>query len=117
MDALIDIAFSMKNEALNALIANDMATTVGDDVTPPRAIHVVRPPRPADDASGTVVLDVVLLEDGTPRVLRLLRSVSPEADDTAVRAFEQWRFTPAVRDGTAVKVRMNAEVTFHGTDS
>jgi TonB family protein len=59
------------------------------------------------------VLDVVLLEDGTPKIIRILRSLDPERDESAVRAFEQWRFTPAMKDGNPVKVRMNAEVTFH----
>jgi hypothetical protein len=31
-----------------------------------------------------------------------------------VRAFEQWRFSPAQKDGHPIKVRMNAEVRFHG---
>jgi TonB family protein len=61
-----------------------------------------------------VVLDVVLLEDGTPRIMRILRSLGADADDSAVRAFEQWRFSPAQKDGHPIKVRMNAEVRFHG---
>jgi hypothetical protein len=31
-----------------------------------------------------------------------------------VRTFEQWRFSPALKDGRPIKVRMNAEVRFHG---
>jgi TonB family protein len=113
----IDIEFTLRNEALNELIANDMATRVGPGVTPPRAIHTVAVPyRPAKThlSSGTVVLDVVLQEDGTPKIVRILRSVDPNLDDSAVRAFEQWRFSPATKNGRPVKVRMNAEVTFHG---
>jgi TonB family protein len=63
--------------------------------------------------SGSVVLDVVLLEDGTPKVVRIVRSLEGELDHDAVRAFEQWRFSPAMKDGRPVKVRMNAEVSFH----
>jgi TonB family protein len=113
----IDIEFTLRNEALNELIANDMATRVGPGVTPPRAVHTVAvpyaPPR-TRLASGTVVLDVVLQEDGTPKIVRILRSVDPNLDDSAIRAFEQWRFSPATKNGRPVKVRMNAEVTFHG---
>jgi TonB family protein len=60
------------------------------------------------------VLDVVLQQDGTPRIVRVLRSLTPEADERAVRHFEQWRFTPAMKAGVPVKVRMNAEVRFRG---
>jgi TonB family protein len=113
----IDIEFTLRNEALNELIANDMATRVGPGVTPPRAVHTVAVPYPSPKTrltGGTVVLDVVLQEDGTPKIVRILRSVAPDLDDSAVRAFEQWRFSPATKNGRPVKVRMNAEITFHG---
>ena len=61
-----------------------------------------------------MVLDVVLLEDGTPRIVRILRSLRTDLDDIAVEAFAQWRFSPAQKDGRAIKVRMNAAVRFHG---
>jgi TonB family protein len=117
--AEIDIEFSLRHEALNELIANDMATRVGPGVTPPRAVHTVGV-GPSGVATGrvtrtgTVVLDVVLLEDGVPRIVRILQSVDPELDDRAVRAFEQWRFSPATKDGRPVKVRLNAAVRFRG---
>ena len=112
----VDISFSLANEALNELIANDMATRVGPGVTPPRVVRRVALQRGAHaraGRTGSVVLDVVLLEDGTPKVVRIVRSLEGELDHDAVRAFEQWRFSPAMRDGRPVKVRMNAEVSFH----
>ena len=114
MNVEIDIGFTLRNDTINAQIANDMVSLVGPDVTPPKAVRVVnlRPRRVG--ATGTVLLDVVLLENGTPRIVRVLRSLGPEADDMAVRAFEQWRFSPAQKDGRPIKVRMNAAVRFHG---
>jgi TonB family protein len=114
MDVHIDIAFTLRNESINAQIANDMVSLVGPGVTPPQAVRVVDPHSPRDAISGTVVLDVVLLEDGTPRIVRILRSLRPDLDDIAVEAFAQWRFSPAQKDGRPIKVRMNAEVKFHG---
>ena len=61
---------------------------------------------------GTVVLDVVIRQDGDSKVVRVVRSLDPDLDDSAVRAIEQWRFTAAVKNGVPVKVRMNAEVKF-----
>ena len=69
---------------------------------------------PALNARGLVVLDVVLQQDGSPRIVRILRSLTPEADERAVHHFGQWRFTPAMKGGVPVKVRMNAEVRFRG---
>jgi len=114
MDVQLEIGFTLRNDTINAQIANDMVSLVGPGVTPPRMVRAVdvRPPRAG--AAGTVVLDVVLLEDGTPRIVRILRSLGTEADDMAVRAFEQWRFSPARKDGRPIKVRMNAAVRFHG---
>jgi TonB family protein len=114
MDAEVDIEFSLKNEAVNALIANDMATLVGPGVTPPRAIRTSGPWSRPVRTRGSVMLDVVLREDGSPRVVRILRSLTPEADESALRYFEQWRFSPAMKDGQPVKVRMQAEVRFRG---
>jgi len=112
VNALVDIEFSLRQETLNELIANDMATQVGPGVTPPRAVLIVQPP-PTPSGASTVVLDVVLLEDGRPKIVRILQSMNPELDETAVRTFEQWRFTPALKDGVPVKVRITAQVNFH----
>jgi TonB family protein len=114
MEAEIDIEFNLASEAVNALIANDMATLVGPGVTPPRVVRTAAARVPRVHARGSVVLDVVLLEDGTPKVIRILQALTPEADERAVRHFGQWRFTPAMKGGVPVKVRMNAEVRFYG---
>jgi TonB family protein len=116
MTAAIDIEFNLRNEALNELIANDMATRIGPDVTAPRIIRRVNvsSARDADGErpSGTVVLDVVLMEDGRPKIVRVLRSLTPPLDERAIDAFEQWRFSPALKAGRPVKVRLQADVTF-----
>jgi TonB family protein len=114
MNAEVDVEFSLRNEAVNEVIANDMATRVGPGVTPPRAVRMFAlwPRRPR--ISGTVVLDVVLLEDGTPKIVKILQSLDPVLDETAIRNFERWKFSPAMKNGRPVKVRMNAEVHFHG---
>jgi protein TonB len=114
MDVEVEVEFTMRNETINALIANDMATLVGPGVTPPSAVRAVQLKPGVTGARGTVILDVVLLEDGTPRIVRILQSLSPAADEAAVRSFEQWRFSPASKEGRPVKVRMNAEVNFRG---
>jgi TonB family protein len=114
MDVDIEIGFTLRNESINAQIANDMVSLVGPGVTPPQAVRVVNPLWPHGSLTGTVVLDVVLLEDGTPRIVRILRSLRTDLDDIAVEAFAQWRFSPAQKDGRAIKVRMNAAVRFHG---
>jgi TonB family protein len=114
IDAEVDIEFSLRSEGVNELIANDMATLVGPGVTPPRVVRTSRVPLNGVRARGSVILDVVLMQDGSPKIVRILKSLSPDADESAVRHFEQWRFSPATKNGVPVKVRMNAEVRFHG---
>jgi TonB family protein len=114
MDVEIEIGFTLRNESINAQIANDMVSLVGPGVTPPQAVKVVNPRGHRTGVTGSVVLDVVLLEDGTPRIVRILRSLRTDLDDIAVEAFSEWRFSPAQKDGRPIKVRMNAEVRFHG---
>ena len=116
MKTSIAVEFNLRNEELNELIANDMAVRVGRDVTPPSIIHRVRAQYPERARRrglvGTVVLDLLILENGSPRILRVVQALDPELDDNAVQALEQWRFSPAMKDGVPVKVRMNAEVKF-----
>ena len=54
----------------------------------------------------------MLQEDGTPKIVRVLQSLTPALDERAVDAFAQWRFTPALKAGRPVKVRLQADVTF-----
>jgi TonB family protein len=115
MTAEMDIEFNLRNEALNELIANDMATRIGSDVTAPRIIRTVNVAavEPAvDRRTGTVALDIVLLEDGRPKIVRVLQSLSRSLDERAIDTFEQWRFTPAMKGGRPVKVRLQADITF-----
>jgi TonB family protein len=79
---------------------------------PPRIVHRVdaRYPAARELPGGAVVLDTVIQDNGVPKVLRVVRSLSWEMDEAAIAALEQWRFTPAERDGAPVKVRMNVEM-------
>jgi TonB family protein len=112
--ARVDVEFSLETAELNELIANDMVTRVGPGVVPPRIVRRVEPRHPGADAApgGTVLLDAVIEDDGIPRVVRVVRSLSWEMDEAAIEALEQWRFSPAEKDGEPVKVRMDVEMNF-----
>ncbi len=96
------------------MIANDMATQVGPDVVPPRIVRRAEPAYPslAEGRTGSVLLDVVIEENGVPRVVRVLRSLTWQFDEAAIAALEQWRFSPASQRGVPVKVRMSVEIPF-----
>jgi len=117
MTTRVDVEFNLRNEELNEIIANDMAHRVGPDVSPPRIIYRVEPEysesAKAEQITGTVVLDLMIREDGVPNVLRVVRSVRSDLDENAINALEQWRLSPAMKDGMPVKVRVNVEVHFN----
>jgi TonB family protein len=112
----VDVEFSLKNAELNELIANDMATRIGPGVTPPQVVHRADPVYPSDMTSakpeGSVVLDAVIPENGIPHVIRVIRSLDWQFDEIAINALKEWRFSPAIKDGEPVKVRMNVAVEF-----
>lgn len=113
----VDVEFSLRNAELNELIANDMATRIGPGVVPPQVVHRVDPSYSSSanrsKPAGAVVLDAVILEEGIPKILRVIRSLDWELDEIAINALKQWRFSPAMKDGDPVKVRMNIAVSFN----
>jgi protein TonB len=47
---------------------------------------------------GTVVLDAVILKDGTVSNVSVVKSANPMFDRAAVNALRQWRFSPSQQD-------------------
>jgi protein TonB len=66
-----------------------------------------------DNVTGTVVLRVVIDEQGKVQVLKVLRSI-PELDDEAIRVVEsRWRFQPATKNGRPVPTLSDLVVRFN----
>ncbi len=63
---------------------------------------------------GVVVLWVIVGGDGRiiPESIRIVKALGMGLDEQAVRAVQQWRFTPAQRFGKPVPVQFQVEVTF-----
>jgi TonB family protein len=61
---------------------------------------------------GTVLLFVVIGEDGVPSNIRVLHSLGLGLDESAIECVRQWRFTPATRDGKPVAMEAQLEVNF-----
>jgi TonB family protein len=82
----------------------------------PRLIHSVDPEY--DIASrkakvqGTVVLSILVAEDGKPQDIKVVRGLNTALDQDAKRAVLRWRFAPATKDGNPVATKINVEVTF-----
>ena len=61
---------------------------------------------------GTVVLTVVVGEDGLPRDIRVVRSMGMGLDENAIEAVRspRWKFTPGIKNGVPVMATATVEV-------
>jgi TonB family protein len=62
---------------------------------------------------GTVVLGLVVNQDGVPSNIHVIRPLGCGLDAQAVQAVGGWRFKPAEKDERPVPVVISVEVSFH----
>jgi periplasmic protein TonB len=92
----------------------------GDQVTAPTIIRAAKPLYTPEamihrlrGSAGSVVLQVDVLPDGTVGTVALVRSALSEAlVENAVRAVKQSLYTPGMKDGKPVTVRIEVTVPF-----
>ena len=93
----------------------------GGAVSAPRVVSEVKaeyPPQAlVNHVEGDVTLEAVVETDGSVGDVRLLKSVHPMLDESAVAALKQWRFKPGMRDGKPVRVAVEVEMTFRLRDT
>jgi protein TonB len=90
---------------------------VGNGVTSPMLKKEVKPNYPdavkSRGIQGVVEMTAVVLPDGTVRDdVKVTRSLDEDLDKEAVKAVRQWIFKPGTKDGKAVAVQVNIELTF-----
>jgi protein TonB len=90
----------------------------GGEVTAPRLDKEFKPKYTAAAmrarVQGNIAMEAVVLADGTVGEVRVTRSLDREygLDDEAVRTLKKWLFKPGTRDGVAVPVLVEVEMTF-----
>jgi protein TonB len=90
----------------------------GSGIVNPRILREVKPQYTADamraKVQGTVLLECVVLADGTVGRVDVVRSLDPTfgLDFEAVKAARQWQFQPGTRFGEPVNVLVTIELTF-----
>ena len=89
---------------------------VGGGVTAPSILKRVEPMYSEEARKaryqGTVVLEAVVLADGTVRVQRVVKGIGFGLDEKAIEALRQWKFIPGKKNGEAVAVQLQFEVNF-----
>lgn len=93
-----------------ALPMDEAKENLAAPITPPVDANHLDNPRPAYPnlsrrlgEKGTVLLEILILADGTVGEVRIKQSSGyKRLDDTAVKAVKRWRYTPAKRGGEAI---------------
>jgi periplasmic protein TonB len=89
---------------------------IGGDVSQPVALY--RPdPEYSEEArkakyQGTVLLAIIIDENGKARDIRVVRALGLGLDEKAIEAVQKWRFRPATKQGHPVAVQAQIEVNF-----
>jgi TonB family protein len=66
----------------------------------------------ADRIQGTVVLQIVVNEQGRATNIGVISPLGFGLDEQVVAAIEQWKFAPGVKDGKPVRILATVEVNF-----
>jgi periplasmic protein TonB len=89
---------------------------VGGGVSAPRALNTPDPEYSEEARKakyqGTVILWLVVDQNGRPQQVKVARSLGMGLDEKAIEAVRKWTFEPAQKDGRPVPVQINVEVNF-----
>jgi len=92
------------------------AYRIGGGVSPPSILYKVEPEYSEEARKakfqGTVLLFVIVDENGKPRDIKIIRPLGLGLDQKAVEAVEKWKFSPGKKDGKPVPVQAQIEVNF-----
>ena len=84
--------------------------------TPPKVVSKVEPIY-TDDArkahiQGPVYLSLLIDPQGSPKSIRIIRSLDKGLDRAAIVAIEKWHFSPGIKDGKPVLAAANIQVNY-----
>jgi len=89
---------------------------LGGGVVAPVVLHRVDPEFSEEARKakyqGTVMLTIVVGEDGKPHGIRIVSGLGLGLDEKAIEAVSQWKFKPAMRNGRPVPAPATIEVNF-----
>jgi TonB family protein len=90
--------------------------SAGGKSVPPTPLYKPEPAEPIDalaaHVQGTVVLSIIIGENGRVQRARIVRPLGMGVDDSAIRTVETWKFKPASRDGRPIAFPLCANLSF-----
>jgi TonB family protein len=92
------------------------APPVGSHFTPPVPISKVEaeytPEAHAAGVSGSVMVSLLVDEQGQPKDIKVVRGLGSGLDEKAREAVSKWKFRPGMKDGKPIAVPAQVEVRF-----
>jgi protein TonB len=103
--------------AAAGITAQDSVYPIGNGVKSPILVKETKPGYTEGamrrKVEGVVELQAVVLKNGTVREdVTVTRSLDAELDEEAIKAARLWEFKPGTKDGEAVNVQVNIEMSF-----
>jgi TonB family protein len=92
------------------------AFRIGGDVSAPVLVSKIEPEYSEEARkakySGSVLLSIVVDQNGLPRDVKVVRALGLGLDQKAIEAVMKWRFRPGMKGGRPVPVQAQVEVSF-----
>lgn len=117
--ACIILAHSVAGAQAQSKGDDDSAEKVydlGPGLTPPRVTKQVAPRQSTAHGVrvvGSVTVALIVSSKGMPKDVHVVKGLDKDLDQSTVEAVEQWRFSPAQKEGKPVAVRISLEIAFH----
>ena len=98
--------------------APDIYNDNAPGVTTARVVKDVKPDYTREamrrKIEGDVEMMAIIERDGSVNLVRIIQSLDPTygLDAAAVKTLKKWRFSPATRNGVAVRLRIRVVMTF-----
>src|SRR5437899_411820 len=99
---------------------SDGPPVASSDLSGPAPLRKIDPKYPPtlinEHVEGEVVLYAVIRRDGSVDSIQLVRGIDEQLDANAMNALSQWKFRPAMRQGTPVELETIVHIPFHAPD-
>jgi TonB family protein len=112
----LELTFTLRPGTKAAAPAQSPHKPGEEGVVAPVLVHDVKPHYPQDamdrKVQGRVALKMIVKADGTVGNVEVTAGLDPELDQEAIKAAKQWGFRAGTKNGKAVDVEVQAEMTF-----
>jgi TonB family protein len=89
---------------------------VGGNVQAAKLLHQTSPIYPpelqAAGVEGTVMLQAIILKDGSVGAVKVVKSAGQELDQAAIAAVKQWQYQPTLLNGQKVETMTTIDIAF-----